>query len=158
MERRWRCVQHFLFSCMVSPPPCPDPTDLWLDLLDRLSGDTVVVARVRQALHVDSFNLAEVRRFCMPWLLDPFCFLSAGQRRDVRVPRQAHHAVPSDPQRLASARSLAVTRGSFLASAHRELSVALVQSQGYVYRSCALLLAKASGRPVLPGADKSYLD
>jgi hypothetical protein len=36
---------------------------------------------------------------------------------------------------VASARSLAVTRGSFLASAHRELSIALVQSQGYVYRS-----------------------
>jgi hypothetical protein len=54
--------------------------------------------------------------------------------------------------------SQAVTRGSFLASAHRELSVALVQSQGYVYRSCALLLAKASGRPVLPGADIPYLD
>jgi hypothetical protein len=53
---------------------------------------------------------------------------------------------------------LAVTRGSFLASAHRELSVALVQSQGYVYRSCALLLAKASGRPVLPGADTPHLD
>jgi hypothetical protein len=48
-----------------------------------------------------------------------------------------------------SARSLAVTRGSFLASAHRELIVALVQSQGYAYRSCALLLAKASGRPLL---------
>jgi hypothetical protein len=59
---------------------------------------------------------------------------------------------------LASARSLAVTRGSFLASAHRELSVALVQSQDYVYRSCALLLAKASRRQVLPGADTPFLD
>jgi hypothetical protein len=49
---------------------------------------------------------------------------------------------------VASGRSPTVTRGSFLASAHRELSVALVQRQGYVYRSCALLLAKASGRPV----------
>jgi hypothetical protein len=49
---------------------------------------------------------------------------------------------------VVSARSLAVIRGSFLASAHRELSVALVQSQGYVHRSCALLLAKASGRRV----------
>jgi hypothetical protein len=58
---------------------------------------------------------------------------------------------------VASARSLAVTRGSFLASAHKELSVALVQSQGYVYRSCALLLAKASGRPVLTVADTPYL-
>jgi hypothetical protein len=34
---------------------------------------------------------------------------------------------------IASVRSLAVTRGSFSASAHRELSVALVQSQGYLY-------------------------
>jgi hypothetical protein len=59
---------------------------------------------------------------------------------------------------VASARSPAVTWGSFLASAHRELSVAFVQSQGYEYRSCALLLAKASGRPVLPGADTPYLD
>jgi hypothetical protein len=39
---------------------------------------------------------------------------------------------------VAPARSLAVTRGLFLASAHRELSVALVQSQGYVYRCRAL--------------------
>jgi hypothetical protein len=42
---------------------------------------------------------------------------------------------------VASARSPAVTRGSLLASGHREVSVALVQSQGYVYCSCALLLA-----------------
>jgi hypothetical protein len=33
---------------------------------------------------------------------------------------------------IASACSLAVTRGSLLASAHRQLSVALVQSQGWV--------------------------
>jgi hypothetical protein len=59
---------------------------------------------------------------------------------------------------ITSVRSLAVTRGSLLASAHRELSVALVRSQGYVYRSCALLLAKASGRQVLPGADTPSLD
>jgi hypothetical protein len=59
---------------------------------------------------------------------------------------------------VAPGRSLAVIRGSFLASAHRELSVALVQSQGYVYRSCALLLAKASGRQVFPGADTPFLD
>jgi hypothetical protein len=59
---------------------------------------------------------------------------------------------------VALAHSLTVSRGSFLASAHRELSVALVQSEGYVYRSCALLLAKASGRPVLPGADAPHLD
>jgi hypothetical protein len=59
---------------------------------------------------------------------------------------------------IALARSLVVSRGSFLASAHRELSVALVQSQGYVYHSCTLLLAKASGWQVLPGADPPFLD
>jgi hypothetical protein len=59
---------------------------------------------------------------------------------------------------VALARSLAVTRGSFLGSAQRQLSVALVQSQGYVNSSCKLLLAKASRRPVLPGADTPYLD
>jgi hypothetical protein len=59
---------------------------------------------------------------------------------------------------IAWGRSLAVTRGSFLTSAHRELSVALVQSQGYIYRSCTLLLAKASGRRVLPGAETPFLD
>jgi hypothetical protein len=52
--------------------------------------------------------------------------------------------------------ALGVTRGSFPASAHRALSVALVQSQGYVYRSCALLLSRASGRPVIPAADTPY--
>jgi hypothetical protein len=62
---------------------------------------------------------------------------------------------------IASARSLAVSRQSFLlffASAHRELSVALVQSQGCVYRSCALLLAKAWVQQVLPGADTPFID
>jgi hypothetical protein len=47
---------------------------------------------------------------------------------------------------------------TFLASAHRELGVALVQSRGDVYRSCALFLGKASGRQVLPGADIPFLD
>jgi hypothetical protein len=59
---------------------------------------------------------------------------------------------------ITSARSLADTRGSFLASAYRHLSVALVQSQGYVYRSWAPLLAQASERQVLPGADIPFLD
>jgi hypothetical protein len=40
---------------------------------------------------------------------------------------------------ITSTRSL-VTRGTFLASAHRELGVALVQSRGDEYRSCALFL------------------
>jgi hypothetical protein len=32
IERRWRCAQHYLFSCKASPRDCPDPTDLWADL------------------------------------------------------------------------------------------------------------------------------
>jgi hypothetical protein len=75
--------------------------------------------------------------------------------QDGMMPRRIILRTLSD---VASARSPAVTRRSFLASAHRELSVAVVQSQGCVYRSCALLLAKASWRPVLPGADTPNLD
>jgi hypothetical protein len=56
-----------------------------------------------------------------------------------------------------SARSLDVTRGSFLASAYRELRVGVVQCQGFVYCSCALLLAKA-WRQVLHGADTPFFD
>jgi hypothetical protein len=59
---------------------------------------------------------------------------------------------------LASSRPAAVPRGLFRAVAHRELSVALVQSQNYVYRSCALLVDKAAERQVLPGAVAPFLD
>jgi hypothetical protein len=38
------------------------------------------------------------------------------------------------------------------------LGVRVVGCLGSMYSSCALLLAKASGRPVLPGADTPYLD
>jgi hypothetical protein len=38
---------------------------------------------------------------------------------------------------ITSACSLVITRRSLLTSAHRELSVAFAQSQGYVYRSCS---------------------
>jgi hypothetical protein len=95
--------------------------------------------------------IAETHAFYLSWMSLP------GEdhlRRAVTDPRLLLGLSLSD---VASARSPAVTRGSFLASAHRELSVALVQSQGYVYRSCALLLAKTLGRPVLPGADTPYL-
>jgi hypothetical protein len=44
---------------------------------------------------------------------------------------------------VVSARSLAVTRGSFLASFHRKLSVALLQSQGYVFRLCTVARQRA---------------
>jgi hypothetical protein len=59
----------------VFRPQCP--TDLWLDLLDSLSGDAVAATWVRQALHVHSFGPADVCSFCMPWLPDPFCCLPA---------------------------------------------------------------------------------
>ena len=59
---------------------------------------------------------------------------------------------------VAAARGPAVTKGSFLAGAHRELSVALIKCQGSVYRGCANLLARAAGRPVLPGAEVPYVD
>jgi hypothetical protein len=63
---------------------------------------------------------------------------------------------------IASARSLAVTRGSFLASARRELSVALVKSQGYVHRSCALFSPRLWGGRcclgrTLPSLIESYV-
>jgi hypothetical protein len=53
--------------------------------LDLLSSHNVAAAHVRQALHVDFFDPADVRRFFMPWLLDPFRFLSACPR-SVSVP------------------------------------------------------------------------
>ena len=59
---------------------------------------------------------------------------------------------------VAAAHGPAVTKGSFLAGAHRELSVALIKCQGSVYRGCADLLARAAGRRVLPGAEVPYVD
>jgi hypothetical protein len=80
IERRWRCVQHYLFSCKASPRDCPDPTDLWADLWDLLPHDSPARERVCQALHVDSFDADSVRAHCMPWLLDPFSFLQGCSR------------------------------------------------------------------------------
>ena len=54
---------------------------------------------------------------------------------------------------VAAARWPAVTTSSFLAGAHRKLSVALIKCQGYVYRDCANLMARAAGRQVSPGAE-----
>ena len=51
-----------------------------------------------------------------------------------------------------------VTKGSFLAGAHRELSVALITCQGSVYRCCANVLARAAGRQMTPGAEVPYED
>ena len=49
-----------------------------------------------------------------------------------------------------------MTKGSFIAGAHRELSVLLIKCQGSVYRGCANLLARAAGRQVSPGAEVPY--
>ena len=51
-----------------------------------------------------------------------------------------------------------MTKGSFLAGAHRELSVALIKCQGSVYRGCANLLARAEGCQESPGAEVCYED
>jgi hypothetical protein len=72
-----RCIQNFLFSCEDSCRHCPDPPDLWLDLLDLFFSDAIATAWMHRTLHVNPFDPVVVRRFCMPWLLDPFCFLSA---------------------------------------------------------------------------------
>jgi hypothetical protein len=80
IERRWRCVQHYLFSCKASPRGCPDPTDLWADLWDLLPHESPACERVRLALHVDSFDADSVRAHCMPWFLDPFSFLQGCSR------------------------------------------------------------------------------
>ena len=54
---------------------------------------------------------------------------------------------------VAASQGPAVTKGSLLAGAHRELSVALIKCHGSVYRGCANLMAKAAGRQVSPGAE-----
>ena len=51
-----------------------------------------------------------------------------------------------------------MTQGPFLAGAHREHSVALIKCQGFVYRGCTNLLARAAGRQVSPGAEVPYED
>jgi hypothetical protein len=84
IERRWRCVQQYLFSCKASPRGCPDPTDLWVDLWDLLPHESPALERLRLSLHVDSFDADSVRALCMPCLLDPFTFLQgcSCSRRD----------------------------------------------------------------------------
>ena len=59
---------------------------------------------------------------------------------------------------VAARRGPAVTKGSFLAGAYRELSVALIQCQGSVYRGCANLMARAAGWQASPGAEVPYED
>ena len=59
---------------------------------------------------------------------------------------------------VAAARGPAVTKGFFLAGAHRELSVAMIKCQGSVHRAFANLTARAAGRQVSPGAEVPYED
>ena len=58
---------------------------------------------------------------------------------------------------VAATRGPAVTKGSFLAGAHRKLSVALIKCQGSAYRCCANLLARAAGHQVSPRAEVPLL-
>jgi hypothetical protein len=59
---------------------------------------------------------------------------------------------------LPEARSFLASVHWFLASVHWELSVALVQSQGYVCHRCSIVLAMVAGRQMLPLEDSPYLD
>ena len=59
---------------------------------------------------------------------------------------------------VAVAHGPAVTKGSLLAEAHRELSVALIKCQGSMYCGWANLLARAAGRQVSPGAEIPHED
>jgi hypothetical protein len=64
----------------------------------------------------------------------------------------------NDVSEFATSKKPLLSKGSFLASVHRELGVALVRSQGYVYRLCAALLANAGGRQFVAGAEFPYVD
>jgi hypothetical protein len=102
---------------------------------------------------------AQVPFVCRPSA--PRSHFCARQHQHSRAPRHLGRPIKRYPRTLnniTSARSLPVTRGSVLVSANRELSVTLVQSQGCVYRPCAMLLAKASGPLVLPGANAPLND
>ena len=57
----------------------------------------------------------------------------------------------------AATRGPAVTKGSLLAGAHRELSVALSKCQGSLYCPCSDLLVRAVGRQVSPGVEVPYM-
>ena len=59
---------------------------------------------------------------------------------------------------VTAGRGPAVTKSSFFASTHRDLSVALVRCQGAVYRGCGNLLARAAGREGFMGAEMPYVE
>jgi hypothetical protein len=73
-------------------------------------------------------------------------------------PQPVRYVVVCSLSHSAAGHSLAVTRGSFIISAHWKLSVVLVKSRCKVYLSRAFLLAKAVGQYVLTVADKPFLD
>ena len=66
---------------------------------------------------------------------------------------------PKTVREVTAARGPAVTKGSFLAGAHRELNVAMIKCQGSMYRGCANLMVQAAGRQASPGAEEApYVD
>jgi hypothetical protein len=135
----WRT---FSFGTVTLPPPL-GPTLLDSSLIDPRCPTHVAAALMRGA----ATSLRD-RRKCQAHAghLHPgYTFVPASTEayRHLGKPIMRYLCTFSD---TALVRSLVVTQELFLASADRELGVALVQSQGYVYHSYALLLAKASGR------------
>ena len=63
----------------------------------------------------------------------------------------------SRPELLAFPGSTSI-ESSFLAGAHRELSVSMITCQGSMYRGCANHMARAAGRQMSPGAEVPYED
>ena len=96
----------------------------------------------------------------IPWPCFSTCMRSWLTVCDRVTKRRSSWACIDNPklEQETIARGPAVTQGSFLAGAHRELSVALIKCQGSVYRGCANLLARAAGRPVLTGVEVPYVD
>ena len=71
VERRWRCVQHVLFSCSHAPGSCPRPAHLWDDLMTLLPEESPARAKLHAAHSCDKHDMAAVRDHCVPWVLDP---------------------------------------------------------------------------------------
>jgi hypothetical protein len=133
-----------------SPPHCPTLFDA--SMIHPHCPSEKLVQLLRRGAPLELFVLGASTGSCR---------LSAPRSHGIETcghlgkPIMRHIRTLSD---VASARYVAVTRGSFLVSAYGELRATVLQSQGYVYRSCTLLLAKALGRQMLPGADTAFLD
>jgi hypothetical protein len=73
-ERRWRCVQHYLFSCKASPRGFPDPADLCADLWDLLPHEAPASARVWRFMWTPLMRTRVVCTVCLgSWILSLSC-------------------------------------------------------------------------------------